>query len=244
MMQAQPPIWNEEQLKAEAAEARAAFRRERLDEPADKWKQAHQDATARVSAMTELLAKSDIQDLTPAEVAWLFGTAGGDVLRYTAGPPISADDLEVLAEVDSLAPGRLQKNPDMVRRVLAVLRQALDQTRFPWLDPGRSPSSEERRAAVVSTAALLAAQKVATYRRMTGKARQEATVAAHLQSIGFKKVNARLIANLLHAPSPGAFCGESLVGSRKADIVARLFDERLMPIECKVSNSELNSVKR
>jgi hypothetical protein len=30
----------------------------------------------------------------------------------------------------------------------------------------------------------------------------------------------------------------------KADIPVRLFDGRLMPIECKVSNSEVNSVKR
>ncbi|MGH6990744.1 MAG: XamI family restriction endonuclease, partial [Stellaceae bacterium] len=46
------------------------------------------------------------------------------------------------------------------------------------------------------------------------------------------------------APARGQFCSESMVGSRKADVPVRLFDGRLMPIECKVSNSELNSVKR
>ena len=35
-----------------------------------------------------------------------------------------------------------------------------------------------------------------------------------------------------------------MVGSRKADVPVRLFDGRLMPVECKVSNSALNSVKR
>ena len=34
------------------------------------------------------------------------------------------------------------------------------------------------------------------------------------------------------------------MGSRKADIPVRLFDGRLMPVECKVSNSSTNSVKR
>lgn len=37
--------------------------------------------------------------------------------------------------------------------------------------------------------------------------------------------------------------GEAKAG-RKADVVLRLWDQRLMPIECKVSNSYLNSVKR
>ena len=34
------------------------------------------------------------------------------------------------------------------------------------------------------------------------------------------------------------------MGSRKADLVVSLWDGRIMPIECKVSNSALNSVKR
>ena len=47
------------------------------------------------------------------------------------------------------------------------------------------------------------------------------------------------------APDLGRFTGECIVGAtRKADIVVRLWDGRVMPIECKVSNSELNSIKR
>lgn len=40
------------------------------------------------------------------------------------------------------------------------------------------------------------------------------------------------------------FCAECLLGERKADVVVRLHDSRLMAIECKVSNSATNSVKR
>ena len=35
-----------------------------------------------------------------------------------------------------------------------------------------------------------------------------------------------------------------MFGGRKADIVIRLWDRRVMPTECKVSNSSTNSVKR
>lgn len=34
------------------------------------------------------------------------------------------------------------------------------------------------------------------------------------------------------------------MGTRKADFIVRLWDNRLLPIECKVSNSSLNSAKR
>ena len=46
------------------------------------------------------------------------------------------------------------------------------------------------------------------------------------------------------APAPGQFCGESKLGGTRADIVARLYDGRVMPLECKVSNSAVNSFKR
>jgi hypothetical protein len=46
------------------------------------------------------------------------------------------------------------------------------------------------------------------------------------------------------APRPGEFCGESKLGDTKADFVVRLHDRRIMPIECKVSNSSTNSFKR
>jgi len=46
------------------------------------------------------------------------------------------------------------------------------------------------------------------------------------------------------APGSGEFCAESLLGTRKADFILRLWDQRIMPIECKVSNSATNSVKR
>ena len=35
-----------------------------------------------------------------------------------------------------------------------------------------------------------------------------------------------------------------MLGERKADFILRLWDDRVLPIECKVSNSSTNSIKR
>jgi hypothetical protein len=91
---------------------------------------------------------------------------------------------------------------------------------------------------------LITAQRVRTDRSNEGKEAQEGTVKAFLREMEFVEVPARTIRTLDDAPKVGEFCAESLVGSRKADIPVRLFDGRLMPIECKVSNSSANSVKR
>jgi hypothetical protein len=52
------------------------------------------------------------------------------------------------------------------------------------------------------------------------------------------------ILTMAEAPKPGEFTREVILSDRKADVVVGLFDHRIMPIECKVSNSSTNSVKR
>jgi hypothetical protein len=211
---------------------------------------------------------ADIKALTPAQLAEIFaakidqiapapkGTvrtpearkAGrenlGAALRYLAGPPISEDDLAVLAEVPSIAPAALRTDPESARRVLATIVQALDTTRLPWIVENRAPTEQEKTIAIAASAALITAQRVSTDRRNEGKEKPESLVKSFLARMGFNAVPARTINTLDDAPLRGEFCGESLVGSRKADVPVRLYDGRLMPIECKVSNSEVNSVKR
>jgi XamI restriction endonuclease len=65
-----------------------------------------------------------------------------------------------------------------------------------------------------------------------------------LIQVSFQEVPPRDILTLDQAPALGEFCGESLFGSRKADIVIRLWDRRVLALECKVSNSSTNSIKR
>ena len=65
-----------------------------------------------------------------------------------------------------------------------------------------------------------------------------------LLEIGFEEEPARNMALLDAAPAPGKFCGESKLGDSRADLVIRLYDGRAMPVECKTSNSAVNSFKR
>jgi hypothetical protein len=167
-----------------------------------------------------------------------------EAFRYLAAPPISTDDLKVLAEAPSLAKGRLKSKPEDVKRLIEIVHLVLDRRRFSWVLENREPTEAERDAAVTASAALMAASRVQTKRRTFGKAQQEARVKEALRALGLQEVAARDIPNVSLAPAAGEFCGESRLGTRKGDIIVRLWDQRVMPIECKVSNSSLNSVKR
>ncbi|MGX1932856.1 XamI family restriction endonuclease [Microbacterium resistens] len=48
----------------------------------------------------------------------------------------------------------------------------------------------------------------------------------------------------LTSRSPGESCSESSFAGRKADVIVRFWHGRVLAIECKVSNSEVNSVRR
>lgn len=163
-----------------------------------------------------------------------------EALRYIAAPPISEDDLETLSGVDKRWFNAASQSSAVVRTIVALV----DRQRFPWLLDGREPLQTEREAAIVSTAAQLASSRIQTARRMDSKEAQEQLVKATLRSTGFVEAEPRVINTLRSAPSPGEFCGESMLGSRKADIVVGLWDDRVLAIECKVSNSKVNSVKR
>ena len=238
----EPPLWTQAQLESEAAASQALFRNERLGEPLQRWKETFDRYQASFERLFTQYGMAAPAELTPAQVADIFREQLDDALRYLAGPPISKDDLKVLAEVRSLAPNRI--DAAAAERILATITQALDTKRLPWLEKGRGPTKVEQAAAILASAALITAQRVSTDRRTEGKEVQEKAVQQFLIEIGFKQESPRDIRTLEDAPPRGSFCAESMVGSRKADIPVRLFDGRLMPIECKVSNSALNSVKR
>ncbi|HZT20774.1 MAG TPA: XamI family restriction endonuclease [Dongiaceae bacterium] len=120
----------------------------------------------------------------------------------------------------------------------------MDPHRFPWIKEGRPPSNEERERAVIASAALAASSDVEAKRRNMSKEAQEQAVKDLLAGLGMKEVRAKEIPILTAAPAPGHFCGETRLAGTRADVVARLKDGRVMAIECKVSNSTVNSYKR
>jgi hypothetical protein len=239
-----------------------------LDEPLERWQHALVRYKAAFRAFFDKYDIARIHDLTPEQTADIFAAPLFDLprpargqqmsaedrklrkeklgaaLRYLAGPPISEDDLRVLADCASIAPGFLRNDPQSAKRVLGTIAQALDKQRLPWIAEKRTPTEMEREAAVLASAILITAQRVSTDRRSQGKNDQERAVKSFLARIGFREVSPRPMPTLENAPVRGDFCAESLVGSRKSDVTVRLFDGRLMPMECKVSNSTLNSIKR
>ena len=129
----------------------------------------------------------------------------------------------------------------MVETVLA----GLDRRRFPWVGEGREPHEDEKAAAALATASLMATERVRTSGATRPGWSRRAAVADALRRAGFREVAApRVIRTLEEAPGPGEFCTERTFGDRKADLVVGLWDRRRMPLECKASNSATNSYKR
>ena len=236
-----PPPWTEEELEAARTEAIELFRKRRTEEPVEDYLEAFD----QYQGVLEELLEATV-DLT-ADAGTMVGVVSEpkllEAFRYLSGPPISEDDLEVLAKA-VLTPIRLKKDKAMAKRVADVVIHALDPRRFPWVVGEREPTEAERDAAVLASAALLATRRLETKRRNEGKQGQEGTVKKALADAGITEVETRKIPVLTHAPGPGQFCGESLLGKRKADVIVGLWDSRTLPIECKVSNSATNSVKR
>lgn len=241
MTSAKPPVWPTEKLDEEGLVAESLFREERLEEPLEQYLKAFDTCRGIVEDLLETTV--DLSRLLHEATAVVTNPDFLLALRYLAGPPISQDDLKVLAEA-SLAPTRLKNDPEMAQRVIETVLIGLDRSRFPWVSEDRDPTGGEREAAALASAALMASQRVQTDRRSEGKTSQEQSVKDRLILEGFKEVPAHTIRTTADLPGPGEFCGEAPFGSRKADIVVRLWDNRAMPIECKVSNSSTNSVKR
>jgi hypothetical protein len=237
-----PPHWTSRELERERLLAIDAFRKARLDEPLGDYLDSFDEYQGTVEELLETTL--DLSEWDSSSLQVLTDPKLLEALRYIAAPPMSADDLKVLSEVVSFAKGRLKENPADVRRIVDTIRSVMDRRRFIWVSEDREPKEAEKAAAVLASAALMAASRAQTNRRTLSKKLQEDLVMEKLGALRMKKVKTRHIKTFSNAPSPGEFCGECKVGTRKADIVVRLWDDRLMPIECKVSNSALNSVKR
>ncbi len=236
--------WTLEELEADRLLAEEAFRRERMEEPLEAYLQAFETVQNAVEDLLE--STVDLTDLENQAVTILTNPALQETFRYLTGPPISLDDLKTLVETNSISAKTLQQSPDLVQRLVETIRAGLDRRRFPWVPDGREPEEAERTAAIIATAALIATQRVATSRRSEAKQVQEERVRQALMRYGLEQatIPGRQVNTHAEAPQPGNFCSEVKLGTRKSDLIVGLWDGRIMPIECKVSNSALNSVKR
>jgi hypothetical protein len=237
-----PPVWTEPQLDADRMAAEEHFREGRHTEPLEVYLELFDKYQTVVEEVMEETV--DLTQLESRALDILSDERKREVFRYLTGPPVSEDDLKVLMRANSLAPVRLREDPELLARVVAFMRDWHDRRRFPWINGEWTPTEPDTKAAVVATTALLAMRRVETLRRSEGRALQEERVEQQLSATDFKKVPTRRIKTLNDAPKPGEFCRESHLGNRKADFVVGLWDGRTLALECKVSNSSTNSVKR
>lgn len=241
---AKPPIWTAAELASDAERAKAAFRARRLREPLELYSQFFKLFAPAVASMIDRLPSLTSSRPGAEAVAKIIADdEQRTAFRYLAAPPVSEDDLKTLAET-SLSATALRSDEEQARRVLETVLQVIDPHRFPWLADGRSPNESERLQAIVASAALIATRKVETARRSAAKDEQEAAVRATLLQTGLVEVRVREIPMLDAAPKTAEFCGECVFGGTRADFVVRLPDGRIAAIECKASNSAVNSYKR
>lgn len=218
------------------------FRAQRLEEPLEAYLEHYEDYRGVVEELLETTV--DLLELVERASSALATKKLQEAFRYLASPPVSESDLQVVAEVASLAPNKLKADHDGAQRVAEIVHSILDRERFPWVNDRREPTEAERASAAMASAVLLAVQRVNTARRTEAKKEQEEAVRQALIGAGFHQVKTRPVRTLSDAPGAGEFCMESKLGQRKADLILGLWDRRIMAIECKVSNSEVNSIKR
>ena len=235
-----PRKWSKEEFEVASLRAAEVFSHERRTEGIDYYLVAFEGAASQVEG---LMNESGNLSRLEGCAAELFSQGRLREVRYLSSPAVSEDDLKTLSGISSVSRSALEDDGN-AQRAMEVVVENLDPKRFPWVAEMREPADEERHTAIVSTAALIAGQETQTKRRNLAKERQESAVANFLGSLGFCEVGRRSIRTLADAPKCGEFCRECKVSGKKADLVVGLADGRFMAIECKVSNSEVNSFKR
>ena len=188
-MTSAPPRWTTAELAEDAATSASQFRAERLA-VTDSWATHYNQARGKFELLFKKLSDLNPGAITDDNLAEAYGLGLGEALRYLAGPPVSDDDLQVIADVDSIAPGVLKKDAEALRKVFGVIERVIDPYRFPWMEAGGAPTAQQREAALLASSVLLAAQRIATERRNEGKENQETTVKDYLRTLGFTEAPA------------------------------------------------------
>lgn len=229
------PQWSTSELKAGRDRSEAIFIEERRAEGPRKFAAVCDEV--RPVVRDALDRTGDLLKLSGATLAAnpeLF-----QVLRNFCGPPISEEDLWTLVGAKFK-----RMRPDLADDTAAVISLVIDPVRFPWVEARRPPTEYEREAAILATTVVLASRMIGTKRRGNASVRQEAAVAAVLEGAGFALDDRRDPITVPDALERGHYSHERLVAGAKCDVPVRLYDGRLLAVECKVSNGPKNGWKR
>lgn len=240
------PYWSEAQIEEHIATSSGLFRDRRLQEPLNTYLEAFDELQKANYYVIRNLKGLFGKPVNPVLLASMMVNKWRLMaLRYLVSPPISEDDLRTLIGAN-LAWKEIERSAKRARAIRDVIRQGLDPHRFPWIGKKVEPTKEEVRAAILASCALAAAQCAQTSRRNLDGFTLEGEVRNVFQAAGMKPIHLpRMGVTDQDQIRPGEYSrGSCQLQGDKADIVARLFDKRLLAIECKSSNSAVNSIKR
>jgi len=114
-MPVQPPYWDEQRLDADRMLAIRQFRDKRVSESLD----AYLASFAQFRAAIERLLNTthDLTNLADQASSVLSDEEFLYAVRYLTGPPVSTDDLRILADAQ-VTPAALTSDPEAARRVV------------------------------------------------------------------------------------------------------------------------------
>lgn len=241
----QPRRYTREELESAAFLASDHFKRMR--EEAESSVAAYYNSVFdhTYSELEQILSSTNQLRNLEDMAAQLFGDGYLDTLRYMERPTLSSDDFKKLSETNTSASSKLSQ-PENAALAMEYLLRNLNTRLFPWFDSGESPTDSDLHAAKHAVAALVADQKTKTMLRNRQSQTQESAVReALIADAGFTEVEAHDFRMLAQGPEPGqVFHKETSIDGVKADVVFGLYDGRVMALECKVSNTAVNSYKR
>ena len=240
-----PRIYSEEELTRIAAKATQRFVEERHAAEYALAEQYHEVFARASMGVAHVMQVTDNLEHLREKGTDLLTDGYLDTLRSMVRPTVSEDDFKNLSSTGTTGRTKFH-DPELSAAALDYVQRNLNLDLFPWLEDGEEPSASDIHAASVSIAALMAEQRTKTAMRGGASHKQESLVKDTLaERCHYKRIVGADFDIQMHAPRPGElFDGETKVADTKADVVFGLYDGRFMCLECKVSNSEVNSFKR
>lgn len=245
MSKLMPRIYGDDELREAAVKLKAEFNAERRAAERELAEFYHNSFSEAFDDVAEILSRSSDLSKLDESGKGLLMDGYLPVMRSMDRPTVSDDDFKCLSGTETSARNRF-RDDELASDAIEYLRRNLNMDLFPWIGGDEAPSEEDRRSACMAVAALIADQKTKTSMRGSSSRTQEDGVREALRvRCGMTVVDGDSFSILSEGPKPGqVFSRETKVAETKADVVLGLYDGRIMCLECKVSNSTVNSYKR
>lgn len=239
-------VWTRDEIVADCRESARLFALRRMNEPLADYLNEYASAELAAAFVIDRLPQILARPTDQAVLAQIIrNPAHNTAFRYLTAPPISNDDLcTVLGR--RVTGSAIREDREFAEQLVELLRQTIDPKRFPWLAADRLPTDQELEVAKTASAVAATCQRVQTKRRGDEKSELEGAIVRMLDALGFQRI-ATPRGKIMHAedlPKAGEYMVGATLGNDNGDCIIGLYDRRRLALECKSSNSEINSRKR